>query len=388
MIKNRGSSSNKTSNPYALQMQEEAKKMAEKLAKLKQNLNSQKMERSQISKQSGDMSESSRWQNNTTPNNRILKDRPPSNKSEPIESFLKSIKLDTYVQKFKENGFEELDILFDIQKEQLQQMEIPLGHQIRLMKKIRELKQSVEMNEVIIQNESKYDELEGILLNKIEPLIDLSFTNPKKRSSLQKERQKSLKKVTFKENDDQKGYLGVEQSFHQSFILNELEEISNYMQQNHIGEIQNIDIDIQTNSELEQIDNNFSSVSVSKQKPYDEQNVAKLRIKKAACWNCFKLLIKDYIVLESNEFCSYQCYQKYNHLYLVQCVSCSKQFDIRNGVLLNGCSFCDEQCAQKYDFQIMKDNNEEIEKQFLGSKCINIHDQSQSQQSEVDLNFD
>ena len=46
--------------------------------------------------------------------NQVLKDRPPSNKSEPIESFLKSIKLDTYVQKFKENGFEELDILFDI----------------------------------------------------------------------------------------------------------------------------------------------------------------------------------------------------------------------------------------------------------------------------------
>ncbi|CAD8186074.1 unnamed protein product [Paramecium octaurelia] len=379
MIKNRGSSSNKTSNPYALQMQEEAKKMAEKLAKLKQNLNSQKMERSQISKQSGDLTDSSRWQNYTTPNNRILKDRPPSNKSEPIESFLKSIKLDTYVQKFKENGFEELDILFDIQKEQLQQMEIPLGHQLRLMKKIRELKQSVEVNEVIFQNESKYDELE-------EPLIDLSFTNPKKRSSLQKERQKSVKKVTFKEKDDQKEYSRIEQSFHSSFILNELEEISNYMHQNHIGETSNIDI--QTNNELDQIDNNISSVSVSKQKPYDEQNASKLRIKKVACWNCFKLLIKNYIVVENNEFCSYECFQKYNHLYLVQCVCCNKQFDIRIGILLNGCSLCDEQCSQKYDFQIMKDNNEEIEKQFLGSKCINTCDKSQSQQSQVDLNFD
>ncbi|CAD8079054.1 unnamed protein product [Paramecium primaurelia] len=378
MIKNRGSSSNKTPNPYALQMQEEAKKMAEKLAKLKQNLNSQKMERSQISKQSGDLTESQRWQNNTTPNNRILKDRPPSNKSEPIESFLKSIKLDTYVQKFKENGFEELDILFDIQKEQLQQMEIPLGHQIRLMKKIRELKQSVEVNDVIIQNESKYDELE-------EPQIDLSFTKPIKRSSLQKERQKNVKKVTFKQNEDQKDYQSIEQSFHQSFILNELEEISNYMHQNHIGE--SSDINTQTNVELNQFDNNISSTSVSKQKPYDEQNASKLRIKKVACWNCFKLLIKDFIFVEGNDFCNFECYQKYNHLYLAQCVSCNKQFDVRNGILLNGCSFCTELCSEKYDYQIMKDNNEEIEKQFLSFKGNNIQEQFQGQKS-VDLNFD
>ncbi|CAK85627.1 unnamed protein product (macronuclear) [Paramecium tetraurelia] len=177
-------------------MQEEAKKMAEKLEKLKQNLNSQRMERSQISKQSGDQIESVRWQNNTTPNNRILKDRPPSSKSEPIETFLKSIKLDTYVEKFKENGFEELDILFDIQKEQLQSMEIPLGHQIRLIKKIRELKQSVEVNQVVIQNELKYDQLE-------EPSIDLSFTKFMQKSSLRNEDQNIVKKVTFQQNNNQ-----------------------------------------------------------------------------------------------------------------------------------------------------------------------------------------
>ncbi|CAD8092665.1 unnamed protein product [Paramecium sonneborni] len=380
MIKNRGSSSNKTTNPFALQMQDEAKKMADKLAKLKQNLNSQKMERSQISKQSGDMTESSRWQNNTTNNNQILKDRPPSNKSEPIESFLKSIKLDTYVQKFKENGFEELDILFDIQKEQLQQMEIPLGHQIRLMKKIRELKQTTEVNEIDIQSESKYDQLE-------EPQIDLSFTKPIKRSNLQKERKSSAKKVTFQQNDKKDDYSSIQQSLHSSYLLNQLEDISNYLHENHIGE--QSDISIQFNSEQNQQDNNnFSSISVSKQKPYDEKNVANLRIKKVACWNCFKLLVKDYLLIDSNEFCNQECYRKYNHLYLTQCVGCNQQFDIRNGIILNGCSFCNQQCSQKYDFQIMKDNNEEIQKQFLNFKGKEQQERFEIQNGDVDLNFD
>ncbi|CAK83387.1 unnamed protein product (macronuclear) [Paramecium tetraurelia] len=99
-------------------------------------------------------------------------------------------------KKFKENGFEELDILFDIQKEQLQSMEIPLGHQIRLIKKIRELKQSVEVNQVVIQNELKYDQLE-------EPSIDLSFTKFMQKSSLRNEDQNIVKKVTFQQNNNQ-----------------------------------------------------------------------------------------------------------------------------------------------------------------------------------------
>lgn len=31
------------------------------------------------------------------------------------------------------------------------------------------------------------------------------------------------------------------------------------------------------------------------QLPYDEMNASKLRIKKVACWNCYKLLEKDFI---------------------------------------------------------------------------------------------
>lgn len=68
-------------------------------------------------------------------------------------------------------------------------------------------------------------------------------------------------------------------------MFDQLEEISNYMHENHIGEDYHID---------EQYT----------QLPYDEMNASKLRIKKYACWNCYKLLERDFIQIEDKEFCS------------------------------------------------------------------------------------
>ncbi|CAD8088940.1 unnamed protein product [Paramecium sonneborni] len=57
-----------------------------------------------------------------------------------------------------------------------------------------------------------------------------------------------------------------------------------------------------------------------------QKNIANLRIKKVACWNCCKLITKDFVI-NTNEFCNLECYQKYNRLYLISC-----QFYIRLNV--------------------------------------------------------
>ncbi|CAK83388.1 unnamed protein product (macronuclear) [Paramecium tetraurelia] len=124
------------------------------------------------------------------------------------------------------------------------------------------------------------------------------------------------------------------------------------MHQNHIGE--NTNISIQTYSDQNNFDNNIIAMSISKQKPYDEQNAQLLRIQKVACWNCFKLLIKDLIKVQCNEFCNLDCYKNYKNLYHAQCVNCNQSFDIKNGIMLNRCNFCREKCSEKYNFQIMK----------------------------------
>jgi hypothetical protein len=38
---------------------------------------------------------------------------------------------------------------------------------------------------------------------------------------------------------------------------------------------------------------------------------------------------------------------------------------MREGVILNGCSLCSEECGKDYNFQIMKDDEEEMSKQFM-----------------------
>jgi hypothetical protein len=42
-----------------------------------------------------------------------------------------------HLEIFRENGFTELDILFEIEKEDLRQMKIPTGFSIKLLKKIK-----------------------------------------------------------------------------------------------------------------------------------------------------------------------------------------------------------------------------------------------------------
>lgn len=83
----------------------------------------------------------------------MLKEIEPSQRRDTsqIEEFLKSIKMESYTQKFLENGFEELDLLLEVQNDHLQEMQIPIGHQIRLMKKIEEMRSA-----------SKYEPLEGM----------------------------------------------------------------------------------------------------------------------------------------------------------------------------------------------------------------------------------
>jgi hypothetical protein len=49
---------------------------------------------------------------------------------------LKLNNLSNYYDKFLENGIDDMEIVKDLQKEHLDQLDIPLGHQIKLLKSI------------------------------------------------------------------------------------------------------------------------------------------------------------------------------------------------------------------------------------------------------------
>ena len=59
-----------------------------------------------------------------------------------VKEFLSGIKLDKYVSKFVENGVEDLETILELQEEHVEQMGIPLGHKLKIIKKIKDIRSS------------------------------------------------------------------------------------------------------------------------------------------------------------------------------------------------------------------------------------------------------
>jgi hypothetical protein len=57
-----------------------------------------------------------------------------------VAEFLKDIKLDKYKEKFIENGVEDLETILELKDEHIEQMGIPLGHKLKIIKKIKDLR--------------------------------------------------------------------------------------------------------------------------------------------------------------------------------------------------------------------------------------------------------
>ena len=54
-----------------------------------------------------------------------------------VQDFLESIKLEKYVDKLIENGIDDLQTIMHLNDQHISQMGIPLGHKLKMIKKIR-----------------------------------------------------------------------------------------------------------------------------------------------------------------------------------------------------------------------------------------------------------
>jgi hypothetical protein len=57
-----------------------------------------------------------------------------------VKVFLESIKLEKYFDKLVDNGVEDLETILELQDSHIEQMGIPLGHKLKIMKKIKDLR--------------------------------------------------------------------------------------------------------------------------------------------------------------------------------------------------------------------------------------------------------
>lgn len=57
-----------------------------------------------------------------------------------VKTFLGDIKLDKYYDKLIENGVEDLETILELKDEHIEQMGIPLGHKLKIIKRIKDLR--------------------------------------------------------------------------------------------------------------------------------------------------------------------------------------------------------------------------------------------------------
>lgn len=63
-----------------------------------------------------------------------------------MSQFLKSIQLDKYFKKFVENGIEDLETILELSDMHLDAMEIPMGYKLKIIKKIKTLREESGMS--------------------------------------------------------------------------------------------------------------------------------------------------------------------------------------------------------------------------------------------------
>ena len=57
-----------------------------------------------------------------------------------VDEFLTTLAMDKYKETFIENGIEDLETILELEDEHFQSMSIPLGHKLKMLKRIKELK--------------------------------------------------------------------------------------------------------------------------------------------------------------------------------------------------------------------------------------------------------
>jgi hypothetical protein len=57
-----------------------------------------------------------------------------------LKEFLSSIRLEKYFEKMVDNGIEDLETILELQDEHVEQIGVPLGHKLKIMKRIKEIR--------------------------------------------------------------------------------------------------------------------------------------------------------------------------------------------------------------------------------------------------------
>jgi hypothetical protein len=83
-----------------------------------------------------------------------------SDEYQEVKHFLTAIKLDKYLDKFVENGLEDEETILELKDEHIEVMGIPLGHKLKILKRIKEVREDKGMTPSLSRQGTIRDEIQ------------------------------------------------------------------------------------------------------------------------------------------------------------------------------------------------------------------------------------
>ncbi len=255
-----------------------------------------------------------------------------------MATFLEGMGLGKYLQIFKENGFDEIEIVMEMQTKHLIEMKIPAGHQIKIMKRIQALKnEDPESQKKLLADNTKFNSTANTSKTKEEPnsarvssatisrrlnteetndtLMDkvnnsgLGHTDNKTTENWNRnvESASSKKKVRFNEDPSE------EQAFRKTGPILKGQSKPPTPSSKHREEVI-------TKEKQEKIPTTVTSGTQAE----EGVGTSPRSIKKASCWLCFALVSEDDVVVhKTKQFCSQECLEKYKSSNSVEVIAIS-----------------------------------------------------------------
>jgi len=338
-------------------LQEEAKRMEEKLSELKEFMMKEKEKRDNAPR----MKDGSKWRSAATTKpisgyaDAVLAQKakigskpllvpnpePENSKSNPeIFQFLSSCGLEKYQKLFLDNGIDELEILMELTESHLANLSIPLGHRLKILKKIKENKgkenECVVAPQIVEKAESELGLEESGSVEMFKEAID-SYT---KSGSSTKLKQKKVK--IFEEAPKKVRFLDpvTEEMLPKNF-KNLMTEESKPIAKTHIE--------------------TFEESSAT--------SAPLLIMHKKICWNCYKVFEATSMAqFMDKEFCGKACRVEYVESRSQTCI-CNIKFTKDQGFIESGIWVCSESCAEQvaleYSEQAPEDPEESSDEIFI-----------------------
>jgi hypothetical protein len=404
----------KKAGPTSDVLQEEAKKMEEKLAELRQFMAKEKEKRDTVSVQK----DGSRWR--SAASNKPLKNysnfvlsykpRPGStSKKEPVQKkkeefvptsallgmeenkaandnikkalsqqaetsnevkeFLKSCGMDKYSEILLSNGIDDMEILLELTEDHLANLSIPLGHRLKIMKKIREIRTMTGTYSNNIKPSSAVKLGKSDTMGELEPLPyegeraaasntqNTQNTQSSSGNLLDGEYNEAESYNMFKEalENFRKAGSAIQTKALTKSGESESESKSDLKKVRFTDPITEDMLQNPTENKKksnwlldEQSDWNPTKAVIADTREEGSTTNASIKIlgeNKRSCWECYKLFSKEAgIEMNQKEFCGQECVQKYKKNRSINC-RCGNSFMKEEGLFRSGEWVCSEKCA-------------------------------------------